>query len=156
MGREFHPGDTNLLLGHYTNTLETENRLLLPQEFREDYRDGLYLTQGFDRNIMMLTIKAFDEMYASMTSLNLADPLARLLLRMILGFAHRTEIESNGTIRIPEKLKEFARLDRDVIVLGQGNFSEIWSSEVWSDQETELRDAISNPNRFASLNLSTH
>ena len=142
-----------MLLGLYTSILETDNRFVLPDDLREEYQGGFYVTQGFDRNIMVLTMQAFEAIYNRITAFNLADPVARLLLRMILGSAHRMEVELDGGVRIPDKLKEFASLNQDVVVVGQGDFIELWSPEAWNRQEQQFLDVEAD--RFSTLNIST-
>lgn len=151
----FHPGDTHLLLGLYSTILETGNRIELPVDFAEQFEDELFITQGFDRNIMALTMDAFEEVYERVTSVNIADPLARLLLRMILSSAYKAEIESDGTIQVSKSLKEFAQLEKDVVLVGQGDFIEIWSAEFWEQQTKQLSETEMDPGRFASLLITT-
>lgn len=141
-----------MLLGLYPSILETDNHLVLPDGIQEDYKDGLYITRGFDRNIMVLTVQAFETIYDRITSLNLADPVARLLLRMILGAAHRTEIESDGRLSIPESLREFANLERAVTIVGQGDFIELWSPDAWNRQEEQLLNVEAD--HFSTLNIT--
>ncbi len=142
-----------MLLGLYPSILETDNRIALPDGIQEDYQDGLYITRGFDRNIMVLTMDAFESIYDRITSLNIADPVARLLLRLILGTAQQVEIGSDGKIPIPEPLKEFANLERDVIMVGQGDYLELWSPIAWKKQEEELSNV--EPNHFSTLHITT-
>jgi MraZ protein len=142
-----------LLLGLYTCILENDNRLILPDDFRLVYKDGIYLTQGFDRNMMVLTRPAFEVLYKRITSLNLADPVARLLFRMLLGSVHSMELESNGGIRIPEKLREFASIGQTAIAVGQGDFMELWSPDEWNKQEERLHTVEAD--RFSTLFIST-
>lgn len=113
------------------------------------------MTQGFDRNLQVLTAGAFQEIYRRVTSLNIADPLARLLLRLILGTATELEMEKNNRIMIPEDLKNFANLQEDVVLVGQGDYFEIWAPDQWSLQEAQLRDAETNPARFSLLTVAT-
>jgi len=133
--------------------LETDNRIALPDGIQEDYQDGLYITRGFDRNIMVLTMDAFESIYDRITSLNIADPVARLLLRLILSTAQQVEIGSDGKIPIPEPLKEFANLEQDVIMVGQGDYLELWSPNAWKKQEEELSNV--EPNHFSTLQITT-
>jgi len=144
-----------LLLGLYPTILETGNRVALPKEFEEQFDDGLFITQGFDRNIMALTADAFEEVYERITSINIAEPLARLLLRMILSSAYRAEVGPDGTIQVSKPLKDFARLENDVVLVGQGDFVEIWSSETWEQQSKQLLEMEIDPGRFASLLVTT-
>jgi transcriptional regulator MraZ len=142
-----------LLLGLYTSILEHDNRLILPDDVRVAYKDGLYITQGFDRNIMVLTVQAFEAIYNRIMTFNLADPLARLLLRMILSSAHKMEVGRNGEIFVPSPLKEFGAIDQSVVIVGQGDFIELWSPETWKEQIQRLLAAEAD--RFSTLNLST-
>lgn len=142
-----------MLLGLYPSILDTDNRLIVPDQIQEEYRDGLFVTRGFDRNIMLLTMRAFESIYERITSLNLADPLARLLLRMILGAAHQTVIASDGKIEIPDPLKEFANLSRDTVIVGQGDFVEVWSQQDWNKQEERLLNVEASI--FSSLTITT-
>jgi MraZ protein len=142
-----------LLLGLYTSILEPDNRLILPDDVRVAYKDGLYITQGFDRNIMVLTIQAFEAIYNRIMTFNLADPLARLLLRMLLSSAHKMEVGRNGDIFLPSPLKEFGAIDQNVVIVGQGDFIELWSPETWKEQVQRLLAAEAD--RFSTLNLST-
>ena len=142
-----------MLLGLYTSILEHDNRLILPDDVRVAYKDGLYITQGFDRNIMVLTVQAFEAIYNRIMTFNLADPLARLLLRMILSSAHQMEVGRNGEIFLPSPLKEFGAIDQSVVIVGQGDFIELWSPETWKEQVQRLLAAEAD--RFSTLNLST-
>lgn len=142
-----------MLLGLYPSILETDNRIALPDEIQEDYQDGLYITRGFDRNVMVLTMDAFESIYDRISSLNIADPVARLLLRLILGTAQQAEVGIDGKIPIPRSLKEFANLERDVIMIGQGDYLELWAPDAWSVQEDQLTNV--EPNRFSTLHITT-
>lgn len=142
-----------MLLGLYPSILETDNRLVLPDGIHREYRDGFYITRGFDRNLMILTMQAFEAIYQKITALNLADPLARLLLRMILGTACHADVAADGRLEIPEALGRFASLERNVLLVGQGDFLELWSPAEWSRQEEQL--SAVEANRFSSLIIST-
>ena len=142
-----------MLLGLYTSILETDNRIALPIGIQEEYEDGLYVTRGFDRNIMVLTVDAFESIYDRITSLNIADPVARLLLRLILGSTQQSGIKADGKIQVPEPLKEFANLEREVIIVGQGDYLELWSPDAWKKQEEQLTNV--EPNQFSSLQITT-
>ena len=142
-----------MLLGLYTNFLEKNNHLVLPDPFREAYAAGFYITPGFDRNIMVLTLQAFQVIYDRITSLNLADPVARVLLRMILGSAHKAEVTPDGKIPIPDMLKTFASLGQEAIMVGQGDFIEIWSPEIWNRQTEQILNM--DANHFSTLNITT-
>jgi MraZ protein len=144
-----------LFLGKYPCALHGRNRIAVPAAIRDQLAGGAYITQGFDRNLLILTSGAFQEIYRRITSLNLADPTSRLLLRMILGSAQAVTAESDGHIAIPEELLDFADLQEKAFLIGQGDFLEVWSPEQWGSQEADLRDADANGARFSMLAVST-
>jgi MraZ protein len=145
-----------LFLGQYRYSFDDKDRLMIPARFRELLADGAFLTQGFDRNLVILTPGAFQEIYQLIMALNVADPLARFLLRMILGNATQLEVDESGRIVLPEHLREFANLTAEAVLVGQGDYFEIWSPTLWSQQQATLQDAEANTMRFVSLNLARH
>jgi MraZ protein len=144
-----------LFLGKHACKLEQEYRLLLPSAFRGQLSGGIYVTQGFDRNLLVLPTAAFLEIYNRVRALNIADPLARLLQRMILGTAYELGTDQEGRIILPKDLIDFANLGEAVLAIGQGDYFEFWSTDLWNQQETQLADAEKNASRFSILHVAT-
>ncbi len=143
-----------MFLGKFTTSLDPKNRFSVPAAFRAQLSSRMYITQGFDRNLQVLTEHAFQEIYRRVAALNLADPLARLLLRLVLGTATELAVENN-ILMIPDNLKEFANLKDDILLIGQGDYFEIWAPDLWNQQEAQLRDAETNSTRFSVLTIAT-
>ena len=144
-----------MFLGQFICSFDSQNRLVLPASLGGQLKAGGYVTQGFDRNLLVLSAGAFEQVYRQIMSVSLTDPLGRLLLRLILGTASELELDDSGGLKLPDYLKGFAGLERNAVVVGQGDYLEIWSPGMWSKQELEIQDADSNSQRFASLNLTT-
>ena len=145
-----------MFLGHYISRSKRSNHLSLPANWRKLISGGVYLTQGFDQNLLILTEDAFQEIYSQITSLNIADPLVRLLSRMFLGKASFLEINQKGIISLPSHLMEYAGLNNDIVIIGQGKYLEVWNPEQWDQQQSELNNAQANSQRFSTLTLVTH
>ena len=144
-----------MFLGKFAAQLEDSERLALPATFKADSIAGLFVMQGLDRNLMALTTAAFEAFYQHVRSLNLTDPLARLLLRLVLGSAHQVRLDEDGSFSVPGELAGFAHLTDRLTLVGQGDYFEIWSTEVWQTQESLMKDVASNANRFSALTLAT-
>ncbi len=144
-----------MFLGQYQHSLDDKNRLTIPARFRELLSEGAFITQGFDRNLMVLTSSAFEQVYERLNAMNMADPAARLLRRLILGNAYQVEVDKAGRILLPQPLREFAALDGEAVIVGQGDYFEVWSLSAWQEQQQKLADAEANAQRFATLNLTT-
>jgi MraZ protein len=144
-----------LFLGKFSRTLDTKSRFSVPTTFREQMSGGVYITQGFDRNLQVLTNSAFQEVYRRVMSLNIADPLARLLLRLIVGSATRLRADPTNHMLIPGDLKDYANLREDIFLIGQGDYFEIWAPDLWDRQQAQLSDAETNSTRFTMLTVAT-
>jgi MraZ protein len=145
-----------MFLGQYQLCLDDGHYLTVPASFRETLAEGFYITQGFEKDLLIVTDKAFRELYQRVISMNIADPLARLLLRMILGNASRLEMDELGRVQIPHNLAAFAGLDKASVLVGQGDYIEIWSPTMWEEQHNNLQDTEANAERFALLDLAAH
>ena len=111
------------------------------------------MTQGFDRNLQILTAEVFRKVAQQVSSLNLADPLARQLLRLLLASAVPLQAEAIAGVTIPDDLRKFAALHSDVVLIGQGDYIEIWAPELWAEQDNQLQDAEANASRFSALHV---
>ncbi len=140
-----------MFLGQHQQPFDSNARLAVPAQFRDQLARGAYITQGFDRNLLVLTADSFQALVERFTAMNIADPLARLLLRMILGTASELEIDETGHFLVPQKLRDFAGLENEAILIGQGKYIEVWSPALWQKQEIRLQDAEANADRFAGL-----
>ena len=146
-----------MFLGEYRHSIDNKDRLTVPARYRELMDEGAYILRGFDRNLMVLTTKAFEAISHHIEQMSLTDPLARDLRRLIFGSASRLEIDKVGRILIPDFLCQRAGLncDQEAVLVGQGNYFEIWSTNEWTLQQHALDEAEANTERFKVLDLST-
>jgi MraZ protein len=144
-----------LFLGHHFTQLKNSNRLPIRSDWQQLISSGVYLTQGFDQNILILTPNTFREIYSRITALNIADPLARLFLRMFLSTASFIENVENETISLSQDLLEYANLESNVVIVGQGDYVEVWSTDLWQQQQIEIQDSKANAERFAAFKITT-
>lgn len=91
-----------MLLGQYQLFLDGDGLLVIPKPFRELFADGAYVTRGFEQNLLIMSARTFQGIYNRVAALNIADPQARLLLRLILGNASRLEMNESGHALIPQ------------------------------------------------------
>ena len=143
-----------MFLGQYTHSIDSKGRLTVPSRFRELLEQGAYISQGFERNLMVLTSAAFERISERVNGMSLTDPDARQLKRLIYATADRVEVDGSGRIRIPQFLREVANLDGDAVIVGAGDYFEIWSPTAWEPKAAELHDTEMNAQRFATLELS--
>lgn len=142
-------------LGQYHHTIDDKGRLTIPARYRDVLAaNGACVMQGFDHNLMVWTASAYDHISQRVNRLSITDPSARMLKRLIFSTADRVEVDKAGRILIPQFLREFAELESEAVLIGNGDYFEIWSPAVWSSQELQLQDAEGNQQRFQSLALT--
>jgi len=144
-----------MFLGQYAHSFDDKSRLTVPAKFREPLADGAFVVQGLDNNLMVLTASAFETIYQRLMAMNMMDPAARALRRIILGNAAQLELDSAGRILIPQVLRDLAGLGNEAVLVGQGDYFEVWQPALWKTQEAELQNAEVNAQRFSTLDLST-
>jgi MraZ protein len=77
-----------------------------------------------------------------------------MLLRMLLGTASELEIDATGSITVPQALRDFAGLETEAVLVGQGRYFEVWTPALWQKQTLRLQDAEANAERFAGLMIT--
>ena len=144
-----------MFLGQYQHSLDDKGRLTIPSAFRETLSAGAFVSQGFDRNLMVMTNDYFQQVYERLNAMSITDPAARLLRRLILSSAYQVEVDKAGRILLPQHLRQFLALNGEAMVIGQGEYFEIWTPADWNQQMETLQDAEANAQRFSALDLST-
>jgi MraZ protein len=144
-----------MFLGQFQHNLDDKGRLMIPARFRDLLEGGAFITQGFDRCLMVMTESYFKQVYERIEAMNLADPTARLLRRLILSNAYPVEVDKIGRILVPQNLRAFLGLESgELVVAGQGQYFEVWTPALWSEQMAQLQDTEANIQRFSTLDLS--
>jgi MraZ protein len=144
-----------MFLGQYRHTIDNKGRLIVPARFRELLADGAYIALGFDHNLMVLTSVAFETVSHRVNQLSLTDEIARQLRRLIFATADRVVVDKAGRIRIPQFLLTTASFSSEAVIVGVGDYFEIWAPKFWEAQSNLLHDTDANAQRYAALDLST-
>jgi MraZ protein len=143
-----------MFFGKYNLQISETNHLLLPPGFREEMNTSAYITQGFDRNLLLLSHQAFTAFYSHLKETSISDPLARLMSRLFLGGAVEIVVDRSGKVELPAYLCEYAGLSREIILVGQGDYLELWSPALWQEQLNALNDYGENSHRFERFHIS--
>lgn len=143
-----------MFLGKDHHSLDSKDRLTVPSRFREGLSGKFYLTLGLDKNLLILTQDSFAAIYESLQGKSLTDVLARNLRRLLLSNACELELDGAGRIIIPKTLREMVNITNEAVLVGAGDYLEVWAPEEWQKQMQILQDEA-NAERFATLELVT-
>ena len=144
-----------MFLGRYEHTIDEKGRITIPSDYREDLGESVYLTQGFDGNLQAFTIPLFEKLADRVRSISLLDPNSRILRRLIFSTAKLLKFDNAGRILIPGFLRETANLGEAALIIGMGEYFELWTPEKWLPQQVSLNDIDANEERFSALDLTT-
>ena len=123
-------------------TLDAKGRLAMPTRYREDIAersDGrLVATVDLsDRCLLIYPFPDWEEIERKLVRLPTLHAAARRLQRLMLGHATEIELDGHGRVLIPPKLREFAQLDRQAMLIGQGSRFELWDETHWNEQREQ-------------------
>ncbi len=141
-----------MFMGEYNHTIDTKGRIIVPSKFRESLGDEFVVTQGLDG---CLFVYPNDEWLNFITELkNLpGNKDARQLQRYFMAGAATCEVDKQGRILIPNKLREQAALEKDIVFVGVLSKIEIWSKERW-ESNNDYGDMDQIAEHMAELGLS--
>jgi len=122
-----------LLLGTYTPKLDDKGRLILPAKLRPRLAPGLAITRGQERCLYIYPDDEFARLHERMKQAPVTSKQARTYIRVLFSGAHSEIPDKQGRISIPQPLREYAGLDRDVAVIGVGDRAEVWDANAWDD-----------------------
>ena len=118
-----------MFMGEYNHTIDTKGRLIIPSKFREALRDAFVVTKGLDGCLFVYDNEEWKVFEDKLKSLPLTNKDARKFVRFFLAGATEAEVDKQGRILIPNVLREFAQLEKDVVLIGVASRVEIWSRE---------------------------
>ncbi len=144
-----------MFLGQFTHHIDAKGRLTIPVKYRAALSSGAYITQGFERNLVVYTTESYNALAQRAKRLSNTDPEARAVRRLIFGRATEVAIDGSGRILIPPYLREYAQLDGETAIIGAGEYFEIWSAGAWDTELTSVADPDINTRRFSEFDLST-
>jgi len=144
-----------LFLGLHHIKLNNNNQIQIPPNWLDFCKDGIYITQGFENNLIIHSKYSFQRIYDKIIQLNIMDPLVRLFSRMFLGSAVFFSLEDKPLIQLSPKQLTIAGVKKEeIILIGQGNYIEIWSLENWNIQEARMLYSLNDPNIFTKLSIN--
>ena len=136
-----------MFLGEYTHTLDDKGRLTLPAKFRADLEHGVVVTRGLDGCLFVFTYEDWKKFTTILgQELPFTQQKARAFSRFLFSGATDIVPDRQGRVLIPTYLREYARLDSEVKIIGANNRVELWSPERWQE---ELIDVETNAEMIA-------
>jgi len=147
--------------GIHQVSMDAKGRMSLPARLRDDLAqyddDGVVVTiDPVSRCLLLYPLSEWELIQQKLDKLPTFQPQARRLQRLLVGHATDLEVDNAGRILLPAPLREFARLDKKLTILGQGKKLEIWSQEEWEAQREDYlsQDALGDLQTETMMDIS--
>ena len=143
-----------MFIGEYRHSLDVKGRIIVPAKFRDGLGDKFVLTKGLDGCLFAYSKEEWANFEEKIKSLPLTNKDARAFVRFFFAGAVECEIDKQGRTLIPPMLREYAGLNKDLVIIGVSNRVEIWSQDKWdSYSEAEDLEADELAEKMAMLGI---
>jgi len=131
-------------LGQFDHGIDDKNRLFLPARFRQSSASETFvIIQGIEPCLLLLPPAAWDTLAARLNTLPLNDKSEeRAVRRTLLASATEAEADAQGRVLVPQHLKDYAAIRRDVVIIGMLQHAEIWAREKWLVYQRKAQGAL--------------
>ena len=121
-----------MMIGEYSHNIDDKGRLAIPVKFRHVLSKGATVTRGLDNCLFLYTKNEWDKVAEKYANLPIAQANSRAFSRLMLAGAMDVELDKQGRIILPEYLRKFASVKKNVVIAGLYNRLEIWDEELWN------------------------
>ncbi len=130
-----------LFIGEHQHILDSKKRLAIPSKFRKDFKKGAVVTRGLDNSLFVYPQDEWDKLAEKLSQMPIGKQSTRSFVRLILAGAMDVRLDSQGRILVPDYLKDYAKLKKNVIVAGLFNRLEIWDIETWNKYKAKAEES---------------
>ena len=132
------------MTGTYEHSIDNAGRLIVPAKLRERLGAKFYLSVGVKENLTLYPMETWDRLRAKVSELSTTDTAA---LYLFFAYAQLCEVDKQWRFQVPGYLKDYAKIERDVVITGNNDRAQVWSAETW---RAKTRQEL-NPETIANL-----
>jgi MraZ protein len=135
-----------MFYGEYIHSIDRKGRLILPAKFREvaknQFVEKFFVTRGLDKCLFMFAEEEWRSQENKFKTLSFTKQQSRTFNRLLFSGAVEVSFDKQGRILLPQYLKDFAGIKKDVMIVGVSNRIEIWSKDTWHDFYANSRSSF--------------
>ena len=125
-------------MGEYHHSIDEKGRVVIPTKFRMELGERFIITRGLEKCLYIYSEKEWNKIVEKLNTLPFTKKDARTFIRSFFSGASSCELDKQGRFLIPCNLREFAELNKEVIIIGMNSRIEIWSKEKWEACDEEI------------------
>jgi MraZ protein len=127
-----------MLSGQYNHSCDEKFRLRLPSRIKAEIGTSYYVTKGNDGCLFILSSQQINNMLAKTDALPIFDSAAQKALRLLYSSAYEVSEDNQGRFLLPQHLREFAGIKKEVVFIGAGNRAELWAADKWKTYKDDM------------------
>ena len=133
-----------MFIGEYHHTIDEKGRIIIPNKFRDELGNDFIITRGIESCLFVYSNKNWDDICTKLNSLAFTKKDARIFNRFFMSGATNVELDKQGRINLPAPLIDYAKLQKECVIIGTGDRLEIWSKEDWENFFNSNKDSMSD------------
>lgn len=122
-----------MLIGTYRHQLDQKMRFRFPAKFKDQLGEGFIVAKGTNGCLFCFSKEEFEKLYEKLASVPMFDTEAQKPIRALLSSAFETEADNQGRILLPQELRNYASMEKNIVSIGVGNRVEIWAEEKFDE-----------------------
>ena len=126
-----------MFIGTYRHQTDEKSRLRMPSKFKDSLGEGFIVAKGTNGCLFAFSNEEFEVLYKKLENVSMFDIEAQKPVRALLSSAFVTETDKQGRILLPQELRNYAKIVKNIVTIGVGNRVEIWAEEVFNEYNTE-------------------
>ncbi|MBQ0018701.1 MAG: division/cell wall cluster transcriptional repressor MraZ [Clostridiales bacterium] len=126
-----------LFTGSYQNSIDSKNRLIIPAKYRDLLGGQCMLVKGFDCCLYIYAMEDWEVLVNKIAVFKQTDRDNRTFIRKFFSSAVKCDLDAQGRILIPQQLKDYAHINKELVTLGAMDKIEIWAAEVMNDEDND-------------------
>ncbi|MGG0858400.1 division/cell wall cluster transcriptional repressor MraZ [Bacillus pumilus] len=131
-----------MFMGEYQHTIDTKGRMIIPAKFRDGLGEQFVLTRGLDQCLFGYPMSEWKLIEEKLKALPLTKKDARAFTRFFFSGAVECDLDKQGRINIASNLLQYAKLEKECVVIGVSNRIELWSKSIWEQYTAEQEDSF--------------
>ncbi len=132
----------SMFMGEYQHTIDLKGRMIVPSKFREGLGEAFVLTRGLDQCLFGYPMSEWKTIEDKLKALPLTKKDARAFTRFFFSGATECELDKQGRVNIATPLLQYAKLEKECVVIGVSNRIELWSKSIWEKYVAEQEDSF--------------
>lgn len=132
------------MTGTYEHSIDNAGRLIVPAKLRDELGDKFYLAVGVKENLTLYPMAAWNKLQERVSALNTAQAAS---MDVFFASAQLCEVDKQWRFQVPGYLKDYAKIDREVVITGNNDRAQIWSADIWREKTRQQL----NPENIAKL-----